>query len=63
MIFPLIIKLAELTIPPLMQLVINHYAKKDTPEAQAKAQAHRDALSTIRGGTSSPSASSSLPPQ
>lgn len=45
----LLIKIIEIALPPLIQLVVRHYEKKDDDQSQAKAQAHKDALDAIKG--------------
>ena len=44
----LLVRLAEIAIPPLIQAVVNHYAKKaQTPDVAQKLQAHQTALAAL----------------
>ena len=44
----LAIKLLEIVVPPLIQAIVSHYEKKEqTPEVQAKLQAHQAALQAL----------------
>lgn len=46
------VKVLELVIPPLMQIVVNHYSKRDpSPENQAKLDAHKNALEALKPKT------------
>lgn len=45
----LIVKLAEMVVPPLIQLIVNHYSKKEqTPVVQTKVVAHQAALNILK---------------
>jgi hypothetical protein len=44
-----LIKLLEIILPPLLQLLVNRLSKKEqTPEVQQKIQAHQAAIAAIR---------------
>jgi hypothetical protein len=52
LIWGLVIKLAEIALPPIIQAVVNHYSKKEqTPEVTEKLQAHQTALNALKGPT------------
>lgn len=45
----LLIQLLESIIPPIVQIVVKHYENKEqTPEVQAKLQAHQAALDALK---------------